>query len=173
MLLKPRLPIYKNQEPDVCLVARSLEIFLDPINTWNMHTRLGIEESAWRRGHIEKTHGQLFTNGRGSMQGMRYLYHGPDGQIAACLHISVINAKPVLSTIFVRKDKRKRGFAKEMLHWALRDYPNLTVDPNMTKEGAMFFGYVPSIAKSSGMAATGDATKPLAGRVYKAGRANV
>lgn len=48
---------------------------------------------------------------------------------------------PILETIYVRPDQRRRGYATQLVAQALADFPELALDGRLTDEGAAFFGY--------------------------------
>jgi GNAT superfamily N-acetyltransferase len=48
---------------------------------------------------------------------------------------------PLVSRIFVMPEFRRQGIATRLLERAMRDFPKLALDGQLTREGAAFFGY--------------------------------
>jgi GNAT superfamily N-acetyltransferase len=50
-------------------------------------------------------------------------------------------APPIVERIYVTPERRRQGIATQLLQVALKDFPDLSLDGQLTDEGAALFGY--------------------------------
>ena len=127
-------------EISVCQQAEGLDVFLTPINEPVMSARIGQETEVTRDGSMVITQGEKFRTREGWVQGRRYLYTNPTGQIVAALNVSVRKngrrQEAVASNVFTRPEHRRHGLASALLARAQDDFPGLMADNTLSQDGA-------------------------------------
>lgn len=152
----PKLSIYGGAKPDISLLddCEALAVFLLPAGSPEMQARVGRETKSgaprYTAGGIIRLDGQTYRTREGAaLRTQRSTRYGvlndsdPYGPFLAVLQVMTRGSfGSALSNIYTAPAERGRGHATRLLQAALRDFPGLTLSPDLSRNGARFFGYL-------------------------------
>lgn len=140
------LPLHTSDPITVSGRAPGLAMFLSPPNDPDMGARLGKEKVLLHQADCMVLEGERYgTRTGGVVVGRRYLALEPSsGQAIGALNITIQKKGrktiAVASNVFVAPEFRRQGVASSLVRRVQEEFPHLSVDNNMTQDGARLFG---------------------------------
>lgn len=168
-----RLPLRAGVTPSIGGHSEALQVHLSPVGDPSIEMRLGPERLVPGKPPLQlntpcgpvdvlHTRGQQFKGTAGSVQGGRILFLKSNGSnlddamkgiVIAALNWTKVSGEVFVSNICVHPDFRRRGLGCALIEQAIKAFPKIKADGNMTIEGAHFMGHLEPSPSSAGHSA--------------------
>ncbi len=151
-----RLPLRADAQVLISGQSEALQSFLQPVGDAIMTLRLGEERMKTTEGPLQTkagpaflifTEGERFKGGNVTVQGGRVLLTTPMNPLGdfepalAALNWTKLGSEVFVSNICVQPHLRRMGLGSMLIEQAMKVFPKLKADGNMTLDGAAFMGH--------------------------------